>query len=79
LTFELNKEKFGEFIAKLRKERGMTQKELAERLLVSDKAVYPSYRLFDKFCYGNIHPDIFWRNKTQIKKEKLFPKGKSFF
>ncbi len=39
MDFELNKEKFGEFIAELRKEKGMTQRELAERLFVSDKAV----------------------------------------
>ena len=30
---------FGQFIAELRKERGMTQKELAARLNVTDKAV----------------------------------------
>ena len=39
MTFELNKEKFGEFIAKLRKEKGMTQKELAEKLGVTDRAI----------------------------------------
>ncbi|MBQ2898418.1 MAG: helix-turn-helix transcriptional regulator, partial [Oscillospiraceae bacterium] len=39
LTYELDKERFGEFVSKLRKEQGMTQKELAERLFVSDKAV----------------------------------------
>ena len=35
----IDKEKFGRFLVQLRKERGMTQKDLAERLYVSDKAV----------------------------------------
>ena len=51
MTFELDKEKFGEFIAKLRKERGMTQRELAEKLFVSDKAV-------SKWERGQSLPDI---------------------
>ena len=51
MTFELDKEKFGEFIAKLRKEKGMTQKELAEKLFVSDKAV-------SKWERGQSLPDI---------------------
>lgn len=38
-NYEINNEKFGVFLARLRKERGMTQKELAEKLYVSDKAV----------------------------------------
>lgn len=37
--FEIDKEKFGAFVATLRKEKGLTQKELAERLFISDKAV----------------------------------------
>ena len=37
--YELNKEAFGHFIASLRKEKGLTQKELAERLYISNKAV----------------------------------------
>lgn len=37
--YELDKEKFGVFLVQLRKEKGMTQKELAEKLYVSDKAV----------------------------------------
>lgn len=36
---EIDKEKFGRFLVQLRKERSMTQKDLAERLYVSDKAV----------------------------------------
>ena len=37
--YEIDKERFGAFLAQLRRERGMTQKDLAERLYVSDKAV----------------------------------------
>lgn len=51
MTIELDKERFGEFVSKLRKEKGMTQKELAERLFVSDKAV-------SKWERGQSLPDI---------------------
>ncbi|MBQ2794511.1 MAG: helix-turn-helix transcriptional regulator [Oscillospiraceae bacterium] len=51
MTYELDKERFGEFVSKLRKEQGMTQKELAERLFVSDKAV-------SKWERGQSLPDI---------------------
>jgi len=37
--YQIDKEKFGTFLAQLRKEKGMTQKGLAEQLYVSDKAV----------------------------------------
>lgn len=37
--YTIDKEKFGAFVAQQRRERGMTQKELAEKLYVSDKAV----------------------------------------
>ena len=36
---EIDNEKFGAFLLQLRKEHGLTQKDLAERLFVSDKAV----------------------------------------
>ncbi|MBR3953395.1 MAG: helix-turn-helix domain-containing protein [Oscillospiraceae bacterium] len=51
MTAEINKEKFGEFVTTLRKEKGMTQKELAEKLFVSDKAV-------SKWERGQSLPDI---------------------
>lgn len=38
-NYTIDNEKFGVFLARLRKEKGMTQKELAEKLYVSDKAV----------------------------------------
>ena len=37
--YEIDKSKFGAFVAQLRKEKGYTQKELAEKLFISDKAV----------------------------------------
>lgn len=37
--FKIDREKFGRFVAGLRKSRGYTQKELAQRLYISDKAV----------------------------------------
>lgn len=37
--FEIDKERFGAFVAQLRKEKGLMQKELAQMLYVSDKAV----------------------------------------
>lgn len=37
--FEIDKESFGKFLAEQRKAKGYTQKELAEKLFVSDKAV----------------------------------------
>lgn len=37
--FEIDKQKFGDFISDLRKEKGLTQKEVAERLFISPKAI----------------------------------------
>lgn len=49
--FDIDKEKFGAFISALRKEKGITQKELAEKLFLSDKAV-------SKWERGLSMPDI---------------------
>ena len=49
--YELDWEKFGSFIARLRKEKGYTQKELAEKLSISDKAV-------SKWETGKSMPDL---------------------
>lgn len=38
-NYEIDNEKFGAFLARMRKEKGMTQKEFAQKLYVSDKAV----------------------------------------
>lgn len=37
--FEIDKKEFGNFVAEHRKEKGYTQKELAEHLFISDKAI----------------------------------------
>lgn len=37
--FEIDKQKFGAFVGELRREKGYTQKELAQHLFISDKAV----------------------------------------
>lgn len=47
----MDREKFGEFVAEKRKELNMTQKDLADKLLVSDKAV-------SKWERGLSYPDI---------------------
>lgn len=48
---EMDAEKFGSFVTALRRERGLTQKQLAERLYVSNKAV-------SKWETGQGMPDI---------------------
>lgn len=48
---QINNDKFGEFILELRKEKELTQKELAEKLYISDKAV-------SKWERGLSMPDI---------------------
>ena len=40
----MDSKKFGEFIATIRKEKGWTQAELAEKISVTDKAVSPRER-----------------------------------
>lgn len=37
--YQLDNEKFGKFLCELRKEKNLTQKQLAEQLFVSDKTV----------------------------------------
>lgn len=37
--YQINNEKFGKFLTEIRKEKQMTQKELADKLFVSDKTV----------------------------------------
>ena len=49
--FIINNKKFGQFILKLRKEKGWTQLELAEKLNITDKAV-------SKWERGTGFPDI---------------------
>lgn len=49
--YEIDNEKFGVFLAQLRKQKGFTQKELAQKLFISDKAV-------SKWERGLSMPDI---------------------
>lgn len=49
--YEIDKEKFGAFVATCRKEKGMTQQELADKLFLSNKAV-------SKWETGNSIPDV---------------------
>lgn len=51
MMFEIDKQKFGAFITELRKQKGFTQKELAEQLFLSDKAI-------SKWERGLSMPDI---------------------
>lgn len=37
--FELDKQQFGAFVADQRRQKQMTQKDLAQKLMISDKAV----------------------------------------
>ena len=48
---EIDKARFGAIIAAARKERGMTQKDLAQKLFISDKAV-------SKWETGAASPDL---------------------
>lgn len=47
----MDNQKFGAFVARLRKEQNLTQKELADRLNVTDKAV-------SKWETGKGFPDV---------------------
>lgn len=49
--YNIDNKKFGTFVAQLRKEKGYTQKQLAEKLLLSDKAI-------SKYERGLSFPDI---------------------
>lgn len=49
--YQINNEKFGKFLCEIRKDKSMTQKELADKLFVSDKTV-------SKWERGNSMPNI---------------------
>lgn len=64
--YQIDMQKFGSFLITLRKEKNLTQKELGERLFVSDKTVskwergqsIPNVSLLNTHCrpvrcYGN--------------------------
>ena len=60
-TYPMDNKKFGEFIAQLRKEKQLTQKELAERLFISDKAV-----VSDKSRESSVRRNGAWLPVTAI-------------
>ena len=55
----MNQEKIGKFIAQCRKEKNMTQEQLAERLGVTNKSIsrwengktMPDYSILNELCY----------------------------
>lgn len=49
--YQIDNERFGQFLSDLRKEKSMTQKELADKLFVSDKTV-------SKWERGNSMPNV---------------------
>ena len=49
--YQINNKKFGQFLAEIRKEKQMTQKDLGDKLIVSDKTV-------SKWECGNSMPNI---------------------
>ena len=53
----MDNEKFGKFIQKLRKEKNMTQKQLGEKLNITDKAI-------SKWERGLSFPDISMLNSN---------------
>lgn len=79
----MNQEKIGAFIAKCRKEKGMTQTELAEKIGVTDKSIsnwenarcMPDLSLYKSLCDAldiSINDFISGeRVKTEIYQEKL--------
>ena len=56
--FELDKQQFGAFVADQRRQKQMTQKDLAQKLMISDKAVskwergkcMPDYSTIEQLC-----------------------------
>lgn len=68
-------EKVGLFIAKLRKEKGMTQQELADKLNITDKAI-------SKWENGRCLPDVFFLNQLseifQVTVEEILNGERNF-
>ena len=56
--YEIDNQKFGAFVAMLRKEKGYTQKELAERLFLSDKAVSKEIKWQNLKKHGTMNAEI---------------------
>lgn len=63
---QIDRERFGAFLSELRKEKGLTQQELADRLFVSNKAV-------SKWERGQSLPDIDLLTPWQISWGSRWP------
>ncbi len=76
---QINNESFGEFILQLRKEKALTQKELAEKLYISDKAVSKWERGISMPDIGLLMPlsQIFEVTVTEILSGKRIEKDKN--
>ncbi len=82
----MNQEKIGEFISSLRKEKGMTQQELADKLGVTDRAIgnwengrrLPDYSIIQDLCRElDISTNEFFAGNRvkSSEKEKQFDKN----
>lgn len=73
--FEIDKKAFGEFLAAQRKAKGYTQKELAEKLFVSDKAVSKWERALSLPDVSLLIPlaDILNVSVTELLEGRLLP------
>lgn len=76
--YQIDNKKFGQFISVLRKEKNMTQKELAEKLFVSDKTVSKWERGLSMPNIILLIPiaDIFEITVTELLKGEKFDSGK---
>ena len=50
--YQISNEKFGLFVTELRKKKNLTQKDLAEKLYVSDKTVSKWERGYSEYVMG---------------------------
>ena len=74
--YEINKEAFGKFLAQQRKAKGYTQKALAEKLFVSDKAVSKWERSLSMPDISLLIPlsEILEVSVTELLEGRTFPK-----
>ena len=73
--YEIDKEAFGKFLAQQRKAKGYTQKALAEKLFVSDKAVSKWERSLSMPDISLLIPlsEILEVSVTELLEGRLFP------
>ena len=54
--YQISNEKFGLFVTELRKKKNLTQKDLAEKLYVSDKTCYRPHQTSARYVRYPYHP-----------------------